>query len=148
MGQRWSCPLEKRRRVGFTWAWTIETATKIHIGSGFRLAFVFAKTSVSSESICMRLSLGYRPGVCCSPAFGLGYNVAEAWAFENAGVLSLEPLIEPCERLDVQTLPRPCEAVFSHHGNSQMFGVGNSFVGPESMGQVKWHVHPVAAHIH
>jgi len=63
------------------------------------------------------------------------------------GVLPLEPLIEPCKGLDVKALPRPCEAVLSHHGDAQMFGVGDALIGGEGMGQMKRHVHPVAAHI-
>ena len=91
--------------------------------------------------------LGDRPSIGRSPALGLGQDVAEARAVENAGVLSLEPLIEPGKSLDVKALPRPGEAVLSHHRDLQMLAVVQLLVGGESMRQMEWHVLPVASHI-
>jgi hypothetical protein len=35
-------PLQKRRRIGFTWAWAIEAASQIHVGFRSEPAFLFA----------------------------------------------------------------------------------------------------------
>jgi hypothetical protein len=53
-----------------------------------------------------------RPGIACSPALGLGHHVAKT-RVKNARVLRLEPVIEPGERLDMKTLPRPGEAILT-----------------------------------
>jgi hypothetical protein len=60
---------------------------------------------------------------------------------------SEEPVIEPGERLDVKTFPRPGEAMLSHHCDLHMLAVGQPLVGGESVGQVERYVLPVASQI-
>lgn len=63
----------------------------------------------------MALRFWDRPGVGGSPALCLGQDVAKVWTIEDAGVLSLEPVIVSSERFDVETLPRPGQTMLSHH---------------------------------
>ena len=88
-----------------------------------------------------------RPGIACSPAMGLRYDVSKTWAFENACVLPLEPMIKPGERLDVKALPRLGEAMLSHHCDLQMLAVGQPLVGREGMRKMEGHVLPVTSQI-
>src|SRR5580698_4332607 len=88
-----------------------------------------------------------RPGIAGSPSLGLGYNVADVRAIENAGVLPLEPMIKPCQRFDVKAFPRPGKAMLSHHCDLYVRCVGESLVSRKGVWQMERHVLPVTPQI-
>src|SRR5580692_1041104 len=135
-------PLQERRRIRLTCARPIEATAQVHVSSGTRLSFVFAETAVGSKRIRVIHRFADRPNIGCSPAPGFRQDVTKTRALENAGVLSLQPMIEPGDRLDVKTLPRPREAMLSHHCNPQMLAVSQALVGREGVGQVERHILP------
>src|SRR5580693_2801888 len=104
MGQRQGNPLQGRRRVRLARAWAIQASAKFHVGSGTRFWFALSKSSIGLKCISVMYRFADRPSIGCPPAFCLRQNVAKVWAVENAGVLSLQPLIEPSKRLDVKAL--------------------------------------------
>src|SRR5580700_5344381 len=89
----------------------------------------------------------HRPSIGCSPSLCLRQDVSKASAVENAGVLLLQPMIEPGKRLDMQTLPRPSEAMRPHHCDLHMLAVPQPLVRREGVRQMKRHVLPVASQI-
>src|SRR5450432_2456630 len=91
--------------------------------------------------------LANRPGISRSPALILRNDVSKTRAVEYACVLPLEPVIEPSECLDVKALPRPGEAMLSHHGDLHMLAVGQPLVSGESVREMERHVLPVASQI-
>src|SRR5580704_8835382 len=147
MRQRRRSPVQERRRVRLARSWAVETGAEIHVSSGAPLSFILTKTPVSSKCISVMHRFEDRPSFACSPAFCLRQNISKVWAIENAGVLSLQPVIEPGNRLDVKTLPRPGEAVLAHHSDLHMLTVIQPLVGSKSVGQMQWHVLPVASEI-
>jgi hypothetical protein len=48
-----------------------------------------------------------RPCIGGAPAFGAREDVAETRSLQDAGVLSLEPVVEPRQRLDKRTTLKP-----------------------------------------
>src|SRR5580704_3666904 len=148
MGQRRGSPLQGRGRVRLTCTWAIQTSAKVHIGSGTRFWFALGKSSIGSKCISVMYRFADRPSIGCSPAFCLRQNISKVWAIENAGVLSLQQVIEPSNRLDVKTLPGPSKAMLSHHGDPDMLAVSQSLVGREGMGQMERHILPVTSQIY
>src|SRR5579863_6982060 len=91
--------------------------------------------------------LRQRPDVGCVPAFSLGNNVAEARALQDSGVVTFQPMIEPGERFDVQALPRPRQAMLTHHRDSYVLAVSEFCPCGERMWQMQRHVLPIAADV-
>src|SRR5580658_4631147 len=147
MGQRQGSPLQGRRRVRLARAWAIQASAKFHVGSGTRFWFALSKSSIGLKCISVMYRFADRPSIGCAPAFCLRQNVAKVWAVKNASVPPLKPIIEPGNRLDVKTLPRPSEAMLSHHCDLDMLAVGQSLVGRECMRKMERHILPVASQI-
>src|SRR5579862_2489325 len=117
MRQRGCTPVQERRRVRLAGTWAIETGAEVQVSSGAFLSFILTKTPVSSKCISVMHRFEDWPSIACSPALCLRQNVTKTWSVENARVLSFEPMIEPGNRFDVKTLPRPGEAVLAHHSD-------------------------------
>ena len=88
-----------------------------------------------------------RPDVARAPLVGARHPVADRGALEDAGVLILQPVVEPGERLDVEALPRPRQPELAEHPDPDDRCVGQRPHGRERGGQVKRDVLPVAAEI-
>src|SRR5580700_6122347 len=87
------------------------------------------------------------PCIRGAPAFGARKNVTETRSRQDTGILSLEPVVEPCERLDVQAFPRPRQTVLAQHGDLNVFAVGEFLECRKGGWKMQRHVLPVATEI-
>src|SRR5580700_6494190 len=71
------------------------------------------------------------PCIRGAPAFGARKNVTETRSRQDTGILSLEPVVEPCERLDMQAFPRPRQTMLAQHGDLNVLAVGEFSGMPE-----------------
>ena len=75
------------------------------------------------------------------PSFA-GHHIADARTVEDSGVAALEPVVVTCQRLDVQALPGPGQALLAEHPDPDMLAAGQRVHRLERAGQVARHVAP------
>src|SRR5580692_8569272 len=144
MRQWRSRPVQERRRICLTSTWAIETTTEVHVRSRTSFYFVFTEDRVGPKRKRMKRRCADWPDIACSPSLGFRQDVSKMWTVKNAGVLPLQPMVEPGNRLHVKTLPRPGESMLSHHCDLHTPAVRQAFVRSECVRQMEGHVLPVA----
>src|SRR5271168_852599 len=96
-----------RGRICLAGPGAVQASTKVHVGYRTRIPFIFGKNAINPKRIAAVNRFRKRPYVAGAPTFGFGNDVADARAFEDTRVPALQPMVVPCQRLNMETLPRP-----------------------------------------
>ena len=145
--QRRAGPDQLGGRVGVAGPCSAQPGVEHHQRPLARVPFVVGELAIGPQAQRAGFAVRRRPDVARAPLVGPGHPVADRGAVEDAGVLILQPVVEPGERLDVEALPRPRQPELAEHPDPDDRCVGQRPHGRKRGRQVQRDVLPVAAQI-